>query len=314
MLPSPRKRPAARRYALMSVVAAVFAASACDPEPVEPDTGDAEDRIVYDNTHKTLATVPLLAYVAELFAADVSWKSLGPDIGARVAVGVTQARIDFVLGQFQCEREFESDNQTYLQGTFSNCTLTDFQLEGEFRADLTIETQPCPSRQGECSAAVVWSLAAPSFSIGKNQEQNVSRFDGPVILRDSIIDPDAPMTWETQTGFSLQAAGGEKFAARSTASWQVDPMTNCMDISVDARLELPEVESEEIEDIEIGEIVISATDVHYCTTHCPTEGRIEMAYGRGSILSWEYDGSDEVVVTGPGGREFSAGLECPPAP
>ncbi|MEM6997156.1 MAG: hypothetical protein AAF721_42015, partial [Myxococcota bacterium] len=191
----------------------------------------------------------------------------------------------------------------------------DFHLEGDFRAELTIETGPCPADETkECSAAVRWSLGAPNFAVGKAMDEESSRFVGPVVLRDSIIDPDEPMTWETQTGFSLQAVDGEKFATRSTASWQVDPETNCMDISLDARLELPAIEDEAIEAIEIGEIVISARDVYYCTTHCPTRGEIEMAYGRGSILSWAYDGSAEVDVTGPGGREFTATLPCPTAP
>ena len=50
---------------------------ACDRDPA--DTGnedeDIQDHLVYESTHRTLATVPLLAYVAELFRADVAWKS-----------------------------------------------------------------------------------------------------------------------------------------------------------------------------------------------------------------------------------------------
>ncbi|MBL4684036.1 MAG: hypothetical protein JKY37_05565 [Nannocystaceae bacterium] len=305
--------PHSLRLALIFALSCVVA---CDRDPA--DTGnedeDIQDHLVYESTHRTLATVPLLAYVAELFRADVAWKSLTPEVGAQVAVRATQARIEFVLGAFQCEREFESDGATFLRGSFSNCQLADFSLEGDFRAELTIETGPCPLREGDCAAAVLWTLATPTFLVGKNNETGTSHFTGPVALRDSIVDPDEPMTWETKSGFSLEAAHGEKFETRSTASWKVDSETNCMDISLDARLEAPETGDEPARMVDVGEIVISATDVHYCLTHCPTKGRIEMAFGLGSILSWQYDGSDEVVVTGPGGREFVADLPCPPAP
>ncbi|MEM6994253.1 MAG: hypothetical protein AAF721_27305, partial [Myxococcota bacterium] len=104
--------PSPQSVLVRLALAALVATGACDPEPEAEPSTEAEDRLVYENTHKTLATVPLLAYVAELFAADISWKSLSPDIGARVAVAVTQARLDVVLGSFQCERSFESDGET----------------------------------------------------------------------------------------------------------------------------------------------------------------------------------------------------------
>lgn len=293
---------------------ALSSAAACDEEEPADTTSDTEDRIVYEHTHKTLAAVPLLAYVAELFKGDPSWRSLDPDAAARIAVAVTRARIDLVLGSFQCEREFDSNGTSMLSGSFTSCQLANFDLEGDFSAELAIETGPCPDDvERECSVGVRWTLGSPEFTVG-NEKNGSSSFSGPVILRDSILDANARMTWETQSGFSLQAAQGEQFTTRSTASWLVDDDTNCMDISLDARLELPEIADEAIESIEIGEIVISAADVHYCPTHCPTSGNVEMAYGRGSILSWAYDGNDEVVVTGPGGREFSAGLPCPAAP
>lgn len=283
----------------------------CDEQSAATVSTEAEDRIVYEDTHKTLATVPLFAYVTQLFRADTSWLSLDAKEAASAALFTTAARLEVVLGSFGCTRQFEFDRLSSLSGTFSNCPGAEFNLEGAFDADLVIERGPCPDRDAECNLAVRWTLPSPTFSVGLDTEKEPAHFVGPVVLRDSIVDRDAPMTWETLPGFSLQASDGAKFATRSTASWLVDEATNCMDIDLDARLQLPD---SRLHDIDIGEIVISATEVHFCPTHCPTQGAIEMAYGRGSILSWHYDGGVEVIVSGPGGREFTAELPCVAAP
>ena len=311
--------PPTRRSALHVVLAAAFIAGpACDEEEPQEDTTEAEERIVYENTHKTLATVPLLMYVAELFAADPSWHQLAPDVGARVAVGVTRSRIELILSSLECERELTTDGETWLAGTFSNCRVSDLDLGGSFRAELEVETSACGSDavnpdEEDCISAVRWTLGENDLAVADELKDGASRFLGPVILRDTV-DEDAPMTWETEGGFSLQAADGERFGTRSSAAWTLDPDTNCLDIDVDARLELPGIETEDYGTIELGEIVISAAAVHFCPTHCPTAGGIEMSFGLGSILSWEYDGSDEVEVTGPMGRSFTAPLPCDPAP
>ena len=313
--------PPTRRQALGAALAvSILVGPACDEEQQEPDTTEAEERIVYENTHKTLATVPLLMYVAELFAADPSWGTLDPAVGARVAVGVTRSRIELILSSLECERELTTDGETWLAGTFSNCRVSELDLGGSFRAELQVETGACTgepvdpdNEDAECLTAVNWTLGENDLAVTDEVKDGASRFLGPITLRDTVVE-EAPMTWETQGGFSVQAADGEPFGARSSAAWTLDKDTNCLDIDVDARLELPELETEDYGPIELGEIVISAAAVHFCPTHCPTAGGIEMSFGRGAILSWEYDGSDEVEVTGPMGRSFTAPLPCPPAP
>jgi len=312
--------PPTRSTLPAALALALVCGSACDEQEQEPDTTEAEERIVYENTHKTLATVPLLMYVGELFAADPSWGSLDPDVGARFAVSVTRSRIELILSSLECERDLTTDGETWLAGTFANCRVSEFDLGGSFYAELEVETGECQgepvnpnNEDNECLSAVRWTLGENDLAVTDQARDGVSRFLGPITLRDTV-DEQAPMTWETAAGFSVQAADGERFGARSTASWTLDKDTNCLDIDVDARLELPELETEEYGPIELGEIVLSASAVHFCPTHCPTRGGIEMSFGRGAILSWAYDGSDEVEVTGPMGRSFKAPLPCDPAP
>jgi len=292
------------------------AAAACTPETAEPEDSAAADQAVFERTHDTLATVPLLAYVAELFGADPGWHPLDPEVTARLAIAVTQARAELILGSLNCELTVETDGVAYVDAAFSNCLVGDFVFSGSLEANLTVEGGPCPSDEGTvsedlCSLSLQWDLGRPEFTITDPNDETASRFSGPIIIRDSIVDAEAFMTWETANGFSLQAPGGNQYTTRSTASWLVDPATRCMDISLDARLELTDSDTQQDGDLDVGEIVVSASDVAYCPTHCPTAGYIEMAYGTGSILSWTYDGTDVVVVTGPGGREFTADLPCP---
>lgn len=300
-----------RPFRLVPLVLALAAAPACD-DAAEPEPEDAGDLLVVERTSATLGSTAMLTYLAELFSADPTWAQLEADVARRLAVVVTRARIETILSSLQCRSEFSTDNETFIEASFHDCSLVVFDLEGQVHAELTLETAPCEcsdpaaTEPCECASAVQWQLSGPGITLGPAAHDS-TRFSGPVLLRDSV-DPDEPMTWQTQDGFFVEKEDGQRLDTRSTASWLLDRDTSCLSISIDARIELPVMQDDL--DESIGVIVVSASDVDYCPDACPTAGDVDISYGQGRILSWSYDGSDVIQVTGPRGKSFAGSLDC----
>lgn len=288
--------------------------ASCDEEQVEDDHGTA-DIVAVEQTSATLGSSPLLTYVAELFQADATWGDVDPAVVPNLAVVVTKARIELVLESLQCTTDFETDNETYLSGTFDNCGVSAVALQGDFHATLEIETEACDEGSDGCfdgrrTLATSWLLDGPGITVGITENESAS-FAGPVVLRDTV-DRDAPMTWATQPGFRFEAIDGVVYQTRSNASWIFEPATNCLTITTDVRIELPSdgYMDERLDEAIFGEIAVSGEDVHYCPSMCPTRGEVDVSYGQGRILSWTYNGTDTVDVVGPRGRSFPGKLDC----
>lgn len=204
-----------------------------------------------------------------------------------------------------CEPEIATDGRSIVTARFMGCRAGLLRLEGEITARLEILAREC--RSGECPAMVQWTIEDFDVELGP-ELANPPQLSGPLVLRDPI-EPDGPMTWDTADGFALENAWGV-FDTRSHASWSIDA-EGCMDFELQTRL--TQLERDESIDLEIGEIVVQADDVHRCPAVCPARGRLRLSYGRGDLLEWDYaerDDDDEVDVIAPRGHQFRHRLAC----
>jgi hypothetical protein len=170
-----------------------------------------------------------------------------------------------------------SDHATYLEATFNNCTGRRglVVLNGTLRAQISVS-----------GGAVVYDLSTTGLTIGQTS------VTGSWQLRDPIAA--GPTTLTAAVTISRR---GRSLSLDASASWTVSG--ECVTYSYDADWGTA-----------ARSLSIEATDVTRCANACPASGTVTVSVARGTVLSWTYDGTAEVVVTGPRGGEHSITLAC----
>lgn len=289
--------------ALLALCLAV--ASACDV------ADDAVDVAVAERSVNALSANTNLALVAERFAGEPAMAAMSVDAARTRAVELVAQRIG-ALALLSCDPQVTADP---LAGTVhamvSDCRIGPVRLDGEVDGSVAIETAACGT--GECPSTVVWTLDDFDLQIGANLLANRRpHFVGPVTFRDPI-DAALPMSWATGEGFVIDIPFG-LFDTVSHASWTFDA-DDCVTMQVESRLDRQlEVGGDETSQRDrerrIGTMVVSVSELRRCPAKCPTAGHVQLAFGRGHVLAWEYDDDRTVDVTAPGGRHFETELAC----
>jgi len=266
-----------------------------------------EDRIetlVATRTSNAVLSQTNFAFTAEVFRAPDDVDRVDVE---RARMQTVEALVDRVLrANLHCEPEITTDGRSVVTARFVGCRTGLLRLDGEIEARLEILTRACP--EGECPGVAQWTIDDFDLELGP-ELANPPRLSGPIVLRDPI-EPDGPMTWDTEEGFVLENALGT-FDTRSHAAWSIDPQNGCIDFQLQSRL--TRLERDGDVDVDIGEIVLQADDVHRCPGICPDRGRLRLSYGKGRLLEWDYGertGDDEVEVIAPRGHRFDHRLSC----
>jgi hypothetical protein len=170
----------------------------------------------------------------------------------------------------------ETDHATFLVATFDGCTTPrGLSLDGTLRAELALD-----------AGAVVYTLSTSDLVAGQ------TAISGTWTVRDPI-GPGAT----TYSG-SLQLSRGARTRTYATeASWTVSGQ--CVTYSIDASVNASGRARQ-----------IVATGVTRCLDACPASGEVTVTTARAGEVSWSYDGSAEVLVTGPNGGQHAVTLAC----
>lgn len=288
------------RPALVSTLAALLAGG-CDPEPEDGEDPELVDAVATRSADAVSAKANL-ARLAEVFAGEAALATMTEAQARARAVDLLAMRLRG-LELANCEPALVTDPDAgTLSATASGCRIGLLRFDGELQASVEIEMAACPS--GECPAAVVWTLSTFDLEIGAGLRR--PRLGGSMTLRDPV-DPTLPMSWATGDDFVLVNRLG-RFTARSSASWTMDDQRCIVGLQLEARLDRLTTDSPTL-DRQVGTLVVSAQGVDRCPAKCPTDGEVRLAFGRGRVLEWSYDG-DELDVVAPGGAHFDAALDC----
>jgi hypothetical protein len=170
-----------------------------------------------------------------------------------------------------------SDHATYLEATFHGCTGARGRvaLDGTLRADLSVD-----------GAAVVYALSTDDLTVGE------TAISGSWEVR----DPVAAGAATTLSGTLTIERGGRTLTYEAGASWTVSG--ECVTYSFDAS-------------VEAGgrSLSVAGEGVERCVSACPAAGTVSVAAGAGGTLSWTFDASTSIAVTGPHG-EHQLTLVC----
>jgi hypothetical protein len=282
----------------------VLALALAGCEALEPS--DDVPRLAATRSAEAVAAKTNFALVAERFAGDPLLATMTVDDAREAAVALLAMRLGS-LAFVNCDPQLETDPVAgTVDASVVGCNLGLLRVDGEMHAQVTIETAPCDT--GECPSAVVWTLSPFELEIGTaNVRPHLS---GTVVIRDPL-DPALPMRWSTQDDFVLENRFGA-FQTRSEASWWVTDDRCVEGMQLEARLDRVDAMDDDPDaDLEpkVGQIVVSAQDVARCPGKCATDGAVRLAFGRGRVLEWDFDGQT-IDVALPGGHEFTATLVC----
>jgi hypothetical protein len=282
------------RSALAAVLATACAVTGC----TEPD---ADEDVVVDEA--SLALAASLDLVGILDSFEVSEALALVPVGlarARILLDVRAALLASVANRLCVDVQVvDSDTESSVAVTYDRCPaglLRLIEVDGSLRARLEIETAPCGA--AECPSAVRFTLDTEYLRIGSRFGTFFTEMQG----RWSLCDPLAPgmaTTWDSE--YSVRNHLERGLSLRSRASWLVEGL--CVTFDVDAELQVQRRQ-------DLQTVAASAREVVQCLNECPSAGVVQLAYGRGKILGWEYTGMDTALVTGPRGRRFEIALPC----
>lgn len=288
-------RPAqSGRSALAAALAAALATTGC----MEPQ--DDDDVAVDETSHALAASLDLVG-ISNSFEASEALATLPVALARpRILLDVRTALLASVASRTCVNVETVDDAAgTYVMVTYDDCPagpLRLVELDGSLRADLQLETAPCGV--GECPIAVRFRLRTEYLRIGSRFGTRFTEMTGEWQLHDPVA-PGLPTRWDSE--YTVRNQLERSASVSSSASWLSEG--SCVTLNVDASFEVAQRE-------DLHTVAASARGVTQCQDECPSAGVVQVAYGLGKVLAWEYTGMDTAVVTGPRGRSFEVALPC----
>jgi hypothetical protein len=281
-----------------SVLAAVLVAALTTPGCMAPE--DDESVVVDEASHALAASLDLVG-ISDSFEVSEALALVPVSLArARILLDVRAALLASVANRLCVNVEIvDSATETSVVVTYDDCPaglLRLIELDGSLRARLELETAPCGTT--ECPTAVRFTLSTDYLRIGSRFGTFFTEMEGEWSLYDPLA-PGLPTEWDSR--YAVRNHLEHSLALRSRASWLVEGL--CVTLDVDADFQVTQRE-------DLRTIAASARDVRQCLGACPSAGEVQIAYGRGKILTWAYTGMDTALVTGPRGRRFEVALPC----
>lgn len=260
--------------------AGVLVALACDPEP---HPGPDLERVAADADLVLAAEVAQLRLYSELRKIDLA--GVDPALAGQTIVSATLGGLMSALAQPACLTS-ATDGATYLDLRFAGCRhASTGRLDGAIRLDFTAVAGQCSGVA--CVVAVDYALAVTDLEI---RSSTITRSQ--VTLRVSA-DPTQPVSYASDAELP---ADGRVLEARTEASWDDDGACVTADFGVE--LTAPEHAA-----------AIGGRGVRSCMG-CPEAGEVQLSWGAGEAVAWQYTGAGEITVTGPRGLDVSLATLC----
>ncbi|MCY0988010.1 hypothetical protein OV203_12810 [Nannocystis sp. ILAH1] len=277
-------RPVLTRTRAMSTIvgaAAIAWATACDPDPAEP-----EDEPVAQVTLAALDANSATLSLYDGLLGPVNLAGVSQALAPQKIIEQVEGGLDTSLADPTC-LTLKSDRTSFLDLQFDRCRFKGVLLDGGLRVELTTEAGTCDGV--ECVAATVYTTRLDALTIGKSLVSAATS-----VLRIPTT-PGEPRSYTAEV-----------------------ELTDKLDRELHLRHELTFTRKDGCVDAELGAefmvdelaISVAATAVEICGNKCPRAGEVQIAWGNGQALAWEYTGDAEVIVRGPRGREFVLPLEC----
>jgi hypothetical protein len=282
-------------------VAMALAATACD----EPD--DETDAIAIERTGATLQVAPGLARLAGGYAPNLDVEGIPDDELQVLAVQQAETRLGLLLALTACEGTIESDGATTVRAIFSSCPLYGWRLSGDITGTVSVDTPPCDDGVDCPPRIATWRLDIGSYMIDRLVLEDIEVSGAIEVSRELV--PGGALRWATED-LLVDGIAGRTITSTSQATLAFSGTDDqCLTIDASARFS---VQAEDATDEAIGEVVLSARGVQTCQGRCPREGRVDLAFGAGRVLRFDYEGDARVRVIGPRGRSLHVSLPCTP--
>lgn len=260
--------------------AAALAALACDPEP---QPSPSLERVAADADLVLAAEVVQLRLYSELRKIDFT--DLDPALAGPKIVSATRGGLMSALARPTCLTS-ETDDATYLDLRFADCQHSSTgRLDGAIHLEFAAVAGQCAGVP--CVVAVDYALAVTDLEI---RSSTITRSQ--VALRVSV-DPTQPVIYASDAELP---ADGRVLEARTEASWDDDG--TCVTADFGVELTAPDHAA-----------AIGGRGVRSCMG-CPEAGEVQLSWGAGEAVAWEYTGEGEIAVVGPRGQAASLPTLC----
>ena len=175
--------------------------------------------------------------------------------------------------------------------TFRNCIVAlVFRLDGSLHADVQVD-----------ATAVTTTVATPGLTLASADfSQSVA---GNFVLRQPFNQQAMPV--ELDGAMQFANSMGKDLALSLSSQWTVTRMDakTCVDFTGGAEMSGSTLG-------ELGPISLAGDSIKSCRDECPTSGHVELSYGAGNLLVWNYNGSKTTTVSGPHGKTVVIELTC----
>jgi hypothetical protein len=288
-----RRRARTARSVLAAALVAALATAGC----VEPQ--DDDDVAVDETSHALAASLDFVG-ISNSFEGAAALATLPVALARpRILLDVRTALLASANLTCVSVETLDDGTTASVTVTYDDCPagrLRLIELDGSLTAALQLETAPCAA--GECPTAVRFTLETEYLRTGARFGTRFTEMQGRWQLYDPVA-PGLPTRWESE--YQVRNHLERSLSMRSTASWLVAEGCVTLDLDADFTVE---------QRADLHTVAASARGLTQCQDECPSAGTVQVAYGLGQILSWEYTGMNTAVVTGPRGKSFEVALPC----
>jgi hypothetical protein len=181
-------------------------------------------------------------------------------------------------------------SMTTIDVTFRNCPIAlIFRLNGSLHAGVVV-----------AAGSVTTDVSTPTLTLsGPGGSRSVS---GAFTLVQPI---GINMPVEFGGGVMFSASTGETLGLSVDAQWFVNRIgtKTCVNFTGGAELTGNVLG-------ELAPISLAGEEIKACRDECPTDGHVELSYGAGNVLVWDYIGGNQATVHGPNGNTITVTLPC----
>lgn len=292
-----------RNLGRTSLLALSVMAGCIDSDPIVDTEADF---LVAGESVELLASSAGLAHLTSILdVTDRFDVGVGSGELRRRAIAAVVAKLD----RFDC-LELTTDDETYVELGFNDaCNSLLLDVQGSIVANVYTDEARC-----EVDACVSWVIEGHDYQVRVLGHPLTSGFQGKIFV-DIPLERTAPLRWTTNEDYQINLPFGT-VSMISDVEFRVDDMTDCIEMDLDAELNLVDGRTELVESYieeQIGTVVISAVGVQRCANRCPSKGEVFISYGNGNVLQWRYgEGAStrRVTVRGPRGEIFVQALPC----
>jgi hypothetical protein len=270
----------ARRLLLPLLVAV-----ACD----DPDALESDDRVVARDALSALESTSSQLGLYDGLLGPVNLGGVALALAPMKVIEQVQSGLDTALADRACLK-ITSDKATFLDLRFIKCLYKGVYVHGRLRIELATETGDCDGEP--CVIATEYTTTLTDLTIARSQIRSATS-----VLRIPEIKGE-PRSYFAEV--ELTDTDERALHLRHELSWR--RVQGCTHAELGARFTVDD-----------RAIDVGAHDIEVCGDTCPRAGRVQIAWDSGRALAWEFDGSAEILVRGPRGREFVAEAPCVPA-